>query len=245
MSRQIHTFILRSAKTIAPKVRHLVFACDGMETFSFVPGQFITLHVPYGEKILNRSYSIANIEQSSNLVEFAASYVENGAASQLLFNMQPGDKINATGPFGRLILRDEQPARYILMATGTGITPYRAMLSVIEKRLAAQENLTIMVLFGTRTQEDLLYSEEFLAFAAKHPRFEYHVYYSRYNPAMPKSFEHNGYVHSALTSLNLNPQNDIVYLCGNPNMIDETYAMLSEQGFSSQSVRREKYISTG
>ncbi len=244
MTRPTHTLILQSTKIIAPKVRHLVFACEGEETFNFIPGQFITLHIPHGEKPLNRSYSIANTHQQGNLIEFAASYVEKGVASELLFNMEPGDKITATGPFGRLILRDEKPARYILIATGTGVTPYRAMLKELEKRLAESKDTRVLLLFGTRIPEELLYADEFIAFAEKNPRFEYRACYSRHNPALLKPHEYFGYVHKALVDFKPDPQTDVVYLCGNPNMIDDTFAKLCEHGFTSQSVRREKYISS-
>jgi ferredoxin-NADP reductase len=242
MARPIHTLVLKSSKTIAPHVLHLTFECEGVDQFNFLPGQFITIHIPLNDKVLNRSYSIANIEQN-NHIEFAASYVEKGTASNLLFNLKPGDKLNATGPFGRLILRDEKPSRYLLIATGTGITPYRAMLKELERRLHEQENLRVILLFGVRKPEDLFYREEFVSFAEKNPRFEFRVHYSRIMPSPPLPYEFQGYVHTALTDIKPDPLNDLVYLCGNPNMIDETYSILCQYGFAVQNVRREKYIS--
>ena len=42
--------------------------------------------------------------------------------------------------------------------------------------------------------------------------------------------------------LNLNPERDIVYLCGNPDMVDQAMAWLKELGFPVARVRREKYL---
>lgn len=243
MSRQTYTLVLEQVKIIAPEVRHLTFRCEGADAFAFIPGQFITLHIEAGEKVIRRSYSIANVYvDGGNTIEFAASYVKEGVASDLLFNLQPGEKVTATGPFGRLILRDEQPGRYIFVATGTGVTPYRAMLHEFAHRLQQQESLQIILLFGVRKPEDLLYREEFVAFAKQHPRFEFRAYYSRAQGH--ETYEYQGYVHTAFADIHLDAAKDIVYLCGNPNMIDEAFALLTEHGFASQNVRREKYISS-
>lgn len=228
---------------IAPQIRHLAFRVEGEERFPFIPGQFITLLIEGDDKPIRRSYSIANTHvNGSNVIEFAASYIENGIATQLLFNLQPGETVTATGPFGRLILRDEQPARYVLVATGTGVTPYRAMLDELGQRLEAQKNLRVLLLFGVRQPEDLLYRDEFVAFAQKHPNFEFRAYYSRARCHEP--YEHQGYVHTAFADIDLKPEQDVIYLCGNPNMIDDSFALLTERGFASQNVRREKYISS-
>lgn len=242
-SRETFTLVLKQAECIAPQVRHLVFQREDGAPFIFIPGQFITLLLEGDGKLLRRSYSIANAHiNGSNTVEFAASYVEGGTASQKLFNLQPGETVTASGPFGRLILRDEQPERYLLIATGTGVTPYRAMLQEIEKRLQQQENLRVALLFGVRTPEELLYRDEFVTFAERQPRFEFRAYYSR--ARCHERYEHQGHVQTAFMDIQLDPVKDIVYLCGNPNMIDEAFAQLTAKGFASQNVRREKYISS-
>jgi ferredoxin-NADP reductase len=245
MQRKEFFLILKQSYLIAPGVLHLEFVCEDNQPFTFIPGQFITIHIPTPEKVLRRSYSIANsYHDGSATVEFAASYVKGGTASELLFNLQPGEKITASGPFGRLILRQEEPARYVLMATGTGVTPYRAMLVEIEKRLQLQPNLRIMVVFGVRNPADLLYGEEFVAFANKNPRFEFHAYYSRVKLENAQPHENEGYVGNILEKVAFNPTQDIFYLCGNPNMIDTVFAKLVEGGFATENIRREKYISS-
>ncbi len=242
MIRQSHHLVLKWAEMIAPEVRHLAFALESDEPFVFIPGQFITLMIQSNDKLLRRSYSIANRRSCENLIEFAAAYVKGGIATQLLFNLQPGEKVTATGPFGRLILRDEQPARYILMATGTGVTPYRAMLNEIADRLEKQPELQIVLLFGVRKPEELLYREEFVNLAKINPRFDFKAYYSR--APSQQAYEYQGHIQNSFADISPNPEKDIVYLCGNPNMIDDTFALLTQLGFPTQNVRREKYISS-
>jgi ferredoxin-NADP reductase len=227
---------------VTPTVRHLEFSRADNNSLSFIPGQFITFHFLIDGSQHQRSYSIASIPGQTNTIEIAVSPFVGGPGTQLLFNIQPGEQIETSGPFGRLTLRDEKPVRYVLVATGTGITPYRAMLPELLNRIQ-ERNVTAIIYLGVQTPEDLLYGEDFLNFSHEHPNLEFHAFYSRKMPDKPQSFEHQGYVQNGFDQLNLNPKNDIIYLCGNPHMIDQAFIILREKGFETSQVRREKYIS--
>ncbi|CAN5247446.1 ferredoxin--NADP reductase [soil metagenome] len=242
MQRESFNLILKSATMVTPTVLHLAFVLENEMPFEFTPGQFVTFHWEEETGKLQRSYSIATIPGETNTVEIAVSPFEGGAGTRLLFGLKPGESIQTTGPFGRLTLREEQPSRYILVATGTGVTPYRSMLPELAERMANTALKTI-VLLGVQSREDLLYGDDFLRFAEKHPGFEFYAYYSRRLPESLAAHERKGYVQSAFTDLNVTPESDIVYLCGNPNMIDDAFAKLREIGFETAHVRREKYIS--
>jgi len=236
---------LVSAEMITPHVRHLKFTLSDGGTFDFIPGQFITIHFEFDNKILRRSYSIATIHGKSDYIGFALGYLEGGRASRLLFNLEPKAQLTTTGPFGRLILRHEEkpPKRIVLVATSTGVTPYRAMIPEIEKRLQRRD-CYFTVLQGVRSREDLLYSDEFNELQDKYPNFQFIACYSRQFPQKPKDFEHKGYVQDYFEKLSLQSEQDLVYLCGNPGMIDAAVADLQARGFSLQQIRREKYISS-
>lgn len=243
---QVITFpiTLKSSYHITPQVKHFVFSAEQTPPFNYLPGQFITIHFERDGKNIKRSYSIANVPQQNNQIEFAAGYVEGGPGTDLLFNLEPGDQININGPFGRLILRDELPKRYVLIATSTGITPYRAMLEELKARLSSHPELQVVILQGVQKQTDVLYAEDFLNFVAEFPQqviFRAHL--SRENAASLQQHEHSGHVQTAFSELSLNPENDLIYLCGNPGMIDESFNHLKEQGFSVQQLIREKYTS--
>lgn len=233
---------LKESFFLTPNIKHFIFELD--HPFSFIPGQFITIHFQYKEKLLHRSYSIANASRETNhCIEFAASYVKEGPASELLFNLKPSECVTITGPFGRLILKEENYKRYILIGTSTGITPYRAMLSSLSHYFEQRTDFEVFLLEGVQKQKDLLYSDEFNQFASSQPRFNFKACYSKSSYSHLQSFEHNGYVQSFLPYLALNPSDDLIYLCGNPNMIDDTVNYLKTIGFDTHQIRREKYLS--
>lgn len=251
MTKENMTLVVDHIRLLGPGVRHIGFRCDPARSLSFKPGQFITLLLEDGAGQLKRNYSIATIPDSHDrkcdidIIEIALTYVENGRASEQLFALNEGDRLLAVGPSGRLILHEEHvtPRRLVLVATGTGVSPYRAMLPQFADFLAQDKTREIALIFGIRTPSHVLYESDFIAFAKAHPRFTFDCCYSRQMPAVPNTYQHAGYVQHFLKTRQLSTEEDIVYLCGNPAMVDEAYAHLKDEGFTVHNVRREKYIS--
>ncbi len=234
---------------LAPSVRHMAFARVDGEPFAFLPGQFVQVHFAYDDgKPTKRSYSVATPNDGAgapvDLIEIAVSYVDGGAATNLLGGLDHGQQVDASGPYGRFCLMDaDTNARYLLVATGTGVTPYRAMLPRIAK-VIAERGCEVAVIQGARNESELLYGEEFEAFARATPGFSFHPCFSRAMRAAPRANDRSGHVHVALTALKPDPDRDIAYLCGNPDMVDEAFANLKDAGLAVQHIRREKYVSS-
>jgi ferredoxin-NADP reductase len=233
---------------LAPTVRHLVFERVDAQPLAFQPGQFLQVHFHYDDGTpTKRSYSVGSVGDGSSPVrhiEIAVSYVEGGAATKLLGELPVGGVIDASGPYGRFCLQEaDTHPRYLLLATGTGVTPYRAMLPQIEKLLAGGDR-EVVLLYGARNETELLYGEEFEAFAQRHPGFLFHGCLSREARAAPRAGDRAGHVQNVLAELGPSAERDIAYLCGNPNMVDAAYAALQEFGLPVRQIRREKYISS-
>lgn len=240
MAQPTHTYKLQWSKMATPLIKHLSLVRVDGTPIPFVAGQFITLNIMGPTKLVHRSYSIANTPSTNGSVELACAYVEGGIATNFLFNMQPGDTVEASGPFGLFVLKEEQPKRYVFIATGTGVTPYRAMMHDIQNRITTSP-IQVELLLGVRNPSELLFGDEFVQFAAQHPeRFRFSACYSRHEASL-KAHEHKGYIQDQFEQLKLHPEHDIVYLCGNPNMIDDAFKLLTEKGFDRKQIRREKY----
>ena len=237
---------LVDSRMLASDVRHLVFQRSDGEVLNYIPGQFLQIHFEVNGAPSKRSYSLANppvLDDASHSVEIAVSYVKGGAATALLSELENGGEITGSGPYGRFCLMDtDKNARYLLIGTGTGITPYRAMLPKLAE-LMQSHNVQVALIQGARTQAELLYGEEFQAFASLHPNFRYFSCTSR-EAVGSYAGDRAGHVQSVFAELNLDGAQDIAYLCGNPNMVDESFTQLKDAGFPVPSVRREKYISS-
>ena len=165
--------------------------------------------------------------------------------AELLRALPEGGRVDASGPYGRFcLLPADANRRYLLIATGTGVTPYRAMLPLIERQIA-ERDIRIVLLQGARTPGELLYGDEFRAFADRHPRhFRYVACLSRELPAEPHPDVRHGYVQQFLDELAPDAAGDIAYLCGNPNMVDACFEALKGHGLPVPQIRREKYVSS-
>ena len=239
---------------LAPTVAHLSFVRADGQPLDFIPGQFVQVHFHYGDGTpTKRSYSLATIHDHAlgpgEAVEIAVSYVPGGAATALFEGLDTGGTIDASGPYGRFVLMPaDGNRRYLLIGTGTGVTPYRAMLPQLE-RLFAERDLQVVLLFGARNPQELLYGDEFRAFASRFPdRFRFVPCFSRELPAPDSPHAHadvrHGYVQQFLAEFGPDAAGDIAYLCGNPNMVDACFESLKESGLDVKQVRREKYVSS-
>jgi ferredoxin-NADP reductase len=205
--------------------------------FAFTPGQFLSVHIKHQDKMIRRSYSIANVPELSYL-SFSASYVPGGKASEYLFNLKEGDAIQCTGPYGKLTLSNVQDVKRVyLVGTGTGITPYRAMLNQL-----ASFSGCVHILQGVRLRSELLYKEDWLLLKQKNPLINITFHYSR-ETHVSEAYEHIGRITHYLFKHYQPQAHDRFYLCGNPGMIDDCYAWLMALKVPFLTVFREKYIS--
>ena len=238
---------------LAPTVAHLDFERSDGQPVVFAPGQFIQIHFSYADgTATKRSYSLATIATPGaapgTAVEIAVSYVPGGAATALFEGLAIGDTVDASGPFGRFCLMpNDANRRYLLIATGTGVTPYRSMLPLLEQQMATR-GIEVVLLLGARSPDELLYGDEFRAFAAAHPGFRFVPCFSRRMPAPGSPQDHpdmrHGYVQQFLDEFAPDPAGDIAYLCGNPDMVDACFEALKGKGLAVSQVRREKYVSS-
>ncbi|GAA4352156.1 FAD-binding oxidoreductase [Kangiella taiwanensis] len=228
---------LESNEQITANTRKLVFRLDDPKTITYKPGQFVSFMLgTEDDRPIKRSYSIANLEtdgENSTYIEFVISYVEGGKASELFFNAEPGMEMEMTGPFGLLFLTDDLPKRVFLVGTGTGVAPYRSMIEQIKTRTDTEFH----ILFGAQYHKDMFYLDDFKAISLLD-----HVHFHPCLSREEKPECTSGYVQHKLAELSPNPDTDMAYLCGNPNMVDEVFEMLKEKEFGVKQVKREKYV---
>lgn len=241
MPRPVFDAELISKTQLSDHTLQLAFQFEN-DTFSFKAGQFVSVQFELDGEALKRSYSIASSPShcvSSRQIEIAISLILDGRASRCFQKAVSGEHFGISGPFGVLVLPEILPKRLVLVGTGTGMAPYRAMLPELEK--IAINGVSLHLLMGVRHRNDVIYCNEFTALASRYDHVFFDVCLSR--EANPDSTmnEFSGYVQNRFPYLTLSPDQDLPFLCGNPAMIDDAVAWLSEIGFGSRQIKREKY----
>jgi NAD(P)H-flavin reductase len=123
------------------------------------------------------------------------------------------------------------------VGTGTGVTPLRAMIHD-ELRRAPASGPALTLLFGCRTEHDILYRDELEALAAAHPRFAY-----RYTLSRPEDGYAGlrGYVQGHLAGYCADPRTH-VYVCGLSKMVTEVRRILKEEhAYDRKRIHTERY----
>ncbi|HVO99510.1 MAG TPA: FAD-binding oxidoreductase [Bryobacteraceae bacterium] len=224
--------LIESAE-IAPDVRHFVFEAPEVETFTFVPGQFVSINHVVNEKKITRAYSIASAPSESNRFELCLDLVQDGLLSPRLFALQPGEALEIRPPLGMFVLRNP-PRDSVLIATGTGIAPFRSMLQA--QLNESSQKFTLV--FGARHEGDLLYSRELEGMAAKYSHFQFLPTLSRPGESWKGR---SGYVQEHLKEA-IGERRDVdVFLCGMKAMVDDVRNILKEMGFDRKQIFYEKY----
>jgi len=99
---------------------------------------------------------------------------KKGVCSNFLCDTKAGAEVKMTGPTGKVMLMPEEKADtdYIMVATGTGIAPYRGFIRRLftETTPAGEAYKGVAWLFlGVANSDALLYDEEWQAVKAKYP----------------------------------------------------------------------------
>jgi benzoyl-CoA 2,3-epoxidase subunit A len=82
----------------------------------------------------------------------------HGVASNYLCDLAKGDTVKIVGPFGASFLMPNHPGSSLLMiCTGTGSAPMRAMTERRRRRIAEREGGELMLFFGARSPDELPY----------------------------------------------------------------------------------------
>jgi ferredoxin-NADP reductase len=235
----MRSLVVLEAQHLSPSVRSLVLGCADGQPLAFVPGQWVNLHVDVGGGELDkRAYSIASAPDTAHpeRFEIAVTRVDSGRVSCALHELPVGARLAMDGPHGFFTREGAESEPALLVGTGTGVCPLRAML---QAELRAASGPSITLLFGARVEEEILYRAELEALAAAHARFSFHVTLSR----APSSWTgRRGYVQTHLHELVDVARKPHVYVCGLTDMVTDARRVLKEElGFDRKHIHTERY----
>ncbi|MBI3336154.1 hypothetical protein HYZ98_01135 [Candidatus Peregrinibacteria bacterium] len=223
---------------IATDVHEIRF--DKPKNLTFNPGQFLLFLVPSLQNqsdIEPRAMSIASSPKEDELI-FAAKLKAGGRISTWITDMLTiGTVVDIQGPFGIFGLNRKTSKDYFLIATSTGVGPFRSQLLSV---LPTDTNRRIDLVFGARSEEDLFWTDQFEALARQHKNFFLHLALS--NPS-PSWKGHRGRVQTLVPQIVRDFKNKSVYICGNPEMTKELKQLcLAEWNVPKEDVHMEGYI---
>jgi NAD(P)H-flavin reductase len=193
---------------------------DGGKGVSFAPGQFNMLYVfGVGEVPI----SISSDPNSSPTLQHTTRVV--GTVTKAMRRLKRGDRIGIRGPFGSHWPVEEVSGRdVVIVAGGIGLAPLRpALYQLMAER---DKYRRIILLYGTRTPEDILYRRELERWRGK---FDLEIYVT-VDRASSGWRGNVGVVTTLIRRAPFDPSNAVAFVCGPEVMMRFTVMELEKRG---------------
>lgn len=219
---------------LSPSTISLSLRGEALNKLAFLPGQYVNLQVP--GSTATRAYSFSSLPRDGE-VSFLIRNVPGGLMSSFLTQLaKAGDAMTLTGPLGSFYLRDiKRPL--LLLAGGTGLAPFTAMLEKIAEQGTPHP---VHLIYGVTNDADLVEMDKLEAFAARIPQFSFTACVASESSAWPKK----GYVTQHLEPAHLHDGEVDVYLCGPPPMVEAVSQAIRERGLQPANFFYEKFAAS-
>ncbi len=219
---------------------------DLRDTFAFRPGQYLTLATTIDGEDIRRSYSICSAP-GDRFLRVGVKKVADGRFSRFVNDLlSVGDTIRVMPPEGRFTSLIGPRHDYLLIASGSGITP---MLSIAATVLGHEPESTVTLLYGNRSTETIMFREELDDLKDRHMRrFSLIHVLSREKQDVDLL---NGRIDGERVRLLaerglIDPKgSDGVFLCGPGEMIDDVASALNAYGVDEDRIRFERFTPSG
>jgi CDP-4-dehydro-6-deoxyglucose reductase len=202
----------------APDVAVVRLQLPATERLQYLPGQYVEVILKDGRR---RSYSMAGAPGVADQVELHIRHTPGGVFSDHVFGagttqMKERDILRFEGPFGSFFLRDDSTKPIVLVASGTGFAPIKA---IVEYAALKSLDRPMTLYWGGRRPHDLYMDELARGWEKTLPAF-------RYIPVISDALDEDhwngrsGFVHRAVMDDFVDLSGHQVYTCGAPIVVD-------------------------
>ena len=220
------TPIVQEIRQLTEHVLFFICTLPKGTDFSFVAGQYATLII---DPVTRRQYSFASPPSELPALSFVVDTAPMGPGSQFFLRLRKGDSMQMLAPLGTFMMKDS-PRKKVLVATGTGIAPFRSMLR--------NEISNCSLYWGLRFEKDIYWREEFEALAGQYTGFQFSLTLSKPS-AIWRGY--TGHVTERMCEIEKDAGFCDYYICGGGNMIRDVVKCLSERGVKKEQILTDKY----
>ncbi|MCR8896829.1 2Fe-2S iron-sulfur cluster-binding protein [Gordonia sp. GONU] len=202
-----------------------------------VAGQFIQVEVPNHTGW--RSYSVASTGAAAAL-DLLIRRVPDGAFSDALPSLAPGDPLRIRGPYGTFTVRTSH-RRKVFVGGGAGIGPIRPM---IVETLLGRDRLPVDLVHTGRTLADLAFHDEFIRLADEFDEFTYHPVVTA---DLVRSVRGGRAAIDAIDALGIGAElrRTEAYVCGPDSFVDVVSAHLLDSGLRERYLAADRFTASG
>jgi ferredoxin-NADP reductase len=225
-----------------PRVKSLVLDVPGWPGHR--PGQHIDVRLTAEDGYqAQRSYSVASEPESARVMLTVERIEEGEVSSYLAADVQPGDRFELRGPIGgHFVWTVPVGGPLFLVAGGSGIAPLMAML---RHRAAVRSTIPAVLLYSSRTFDDIIYREELDRMAARNDGLRVTYTLTRRQPPgwIGGTRRIDG---SMLESIGLPASaRPKIFICGPTGLVESVARSLLDLGYERALIKTERFGPTG
>ncbi len=231
-----HRLVVQEVRSESDTVTTVVMAGRDLHRLPVQAGQFMQWRFLGGPGFTRaHPYSLSAAPDGKTL-RITAAHLGDGSAG--LASLRPGVKVMFEGPYGRLHEGVRTRRKVLLMASGIGITPMRALLEAMDQRPG-----DVTLVYRVRSDQDRVFVDELSTLAASR-RAKFFVVTGRRasnRPSwLPQHAAHLGDV-EALRQLVPDVAKHDVFICGSPGWMDAAEQAVIAAGVASEHVHIERF----
>ena len=192
-----------------------------------------------------RAYSMANYPEEEGIIMLNVRIATPppskpdappGQMSSYIFNLQPGDKVTISGPYGEFFAKKTR-AEMVFVGGGAGMAPMRSHIFDQLKRIKTDRKISFW--YGARSLREMFYVEDFDKLAEENNNFKWHIGLSE--PLAEDNWKgYTGFIHQILYENYLKdhpaPEDCEYYMCGPPLMNKAVMKMLDDLGVEPENI---------
>jgi ring-1,2-phenylacetyl-CoA epoxidase subunit PaaE len=258
-----HPLKIGSKTAETPDTVTITFALDAdqKEMFGYRAGQYLTFKMQVNGTELRRAYSMSSAPLDGHL-SVTVKKVEGGRASTFLHDqVQVGDTIKTALPDGRFVAvpNADKKRTWYLFAAGSGITP---IMSILKTVLEEEPMSTIYLLYGNRTETDIIFKDELDKIAQRYEN-QLFVDYILSKPAKGEGGLFGMFKRSSWQGMKGRISDDTVlewlddhlpqgleadclyYACGPGDMAETIENLLIGKGVAPKQIHKELFLNAG
>ena len=225
-----------------PRVKSLLLHVAGWQ--GHLPGQHVDIRLTAEDGYqAQRSYSIASPPEDELLALTVEQVADGEVSPYLVGDLRAGDRFELRGPIGGYFVWTVAVGGPLcLIAGGSGVAPLMAMLRHRERR---NSRAPAVLLYSSRTLEDVIYREELETMARRDPRLRVVHTLTRTQPAGWTG--HRGRIDKALLAATCSPpeQNPKTFVCGATAFVEDVSRHLVDLGHDPRTIKTERFGPSG
>jgi Na+-transporting NADH:ubiquinone oxidoreductase subunit F len=199
---------------------------------------------------VTRAYSMANYPGEKGVIKLNVRIASPppgqvalppGQVSSYIFNLQPGDEVTISGPFGEFFM-DDSDSEIILIGGGAGMAPLRSHVFDLFKGKNTKRKVSFW--YGGRSLKEVFYTDQFKEIEENNENFSFHLALS--DPLPEDNWTgHTGFIHNVLYDQYLKnhpaPEDVNYYICGPPMMNQAVFDMLDRLGVEEDNIHCDDF----